>query len=310
MKNKNFDTCVSFFVQNGAFIGRFVRLDGVLNDILKHHDYPVNVSAALSEVTALGILCSAMLKFDGLFTLQLQGNGPVSLLVTDVTSQGKVRACAKFDDQKLKQAKTLRKTEDVTEEVPHLVGGGYMAMTIDALNGTPPYQGVVDLKGNNLSELALRYFKNSEQIDTQLKLFIKPKGKRFEAAGIMLQKVPLKGGKDIDMNAEDLGLAWEDTEAFIKSLTSDEVFDKKLSDEEILNRLFATSGLHISAKKEFVFGCRCTREKLQKTLASFEAKDLDEMCDDKGCLEAVCTFCGQKYVFERSELAGGNKYLH
>ena len=100
MSNKNFDNCVSFHIHNGAFAGRLVRLNDVLQDILKRHDYPVNVSAALSETTALAVLLANALKYKGLFTLQIQGNGPVSLLVADVTSEGKVRASAKFDEDK------------------------------------------------------------------------------------------------------------------------------------------------------------------------------------------------------------------
>ena len=313
MKNKNFDTCVSFFLENGAFMGRMVSLDKVLNTILNNHNYPLNVSSALAETTTLAVLCSAMLKFDGLFTLQLQGDGPVSLLVADVTAEGKVRACAKFDENKLKEAKKLRKTTDIIEPTPHLIGGGYMALTVDALNGTPPYQGIVDLKGKNLSELALRYFKQSEQINTHLKLFLKTpdsKNKTFLSAGIILQKVPLKGGQKLDIDENSLNSAWEDANAFIESLKDDEVFDSNLSTEEILYRLFHLNNLQISGYKNFEFGCRCSKEKLQKTFSSFKSEDLDDMCNKKGQIEATCNFCGQKYVFDRLSLSKEEKLLH
>ena len=312
MKNKNFDSCVSFFLQNGAFMGRFVRLDKVLSQILKNHKYPLNVSNAVAEVTTLAALSASMLKFDGLFTLQLQGNGPVSLLVADVTKDGKIRASAKFDEQKLNQAKTLRKTEDIVEETPHLIGGGYMALTVDELNGTTPYQGIVDLKGKNLSEIALRYFQNSEQIDTYLKLFIKKNennDESFLSAGIILQKMPLKGGKNADFDEERINIAWEDAGAFINSLKPDEVFDDTLSSEQILHRLFHSNNLQISAQRDFKFGCRCSKEKLKNTLCSFDQKDLEDMFDEKGCIEAVCNFCGQKYTFTRHELKLKEKYL-
>jgi len=312
LTTKIFDTCASFFLENGAFMGRLVRLNDVVNTIIKQHQYPKNVSVALAETTALAALVSSTLKYEGLFTLQIQGNGPVSLLVADVTGQGKIRACAKFDEEKLKQAKILRKTEDVIEEVPHLVGGGYMALTIDEQNGLAPYQGVVDLKGKNLSELALRYFAQSEQIETLLKLFVKaPSGESqaYFCAGIILQKIPLKGGKDVDINEEKLKQTLEDASAFIDSLKADEVFDASLSSEEILHRLFHANNLQISGEKSFEFGCRCSYEKLKKTLSSFDAKELDEMCDENGTIEATCHFCSQKYLFKRSELMKEEKLL-
>ncbi len=305
MKNKNFDTCVSFYLEDGAFIGRFVRLKNVLHTILKNHRPPKNIAYALSETTTLAALCSSMLKFDGLFTLQIQGNGPVSLLVTDVTSEGKIRSCANFDIQKLNKAKALRKTADIIEEVPHLAGGGYMAMTVDPLNGTTPYQGVVDLKGKNLSELALHYFASSEQIDTHLKLFTKKNcaQKDISSAGIILQKVPLKGGKDIALDAQKLSTAWEDVGAFIESLKEGEVFDQTLTNEEILYRLFHNNGLQISGEKSFAFGCRCSQEKLEKTFASFDAHELNDMFDNNGAMEVTCNFCGQKYKIEKDKIS-------
>ena len=309
MTTKNFDTCTSFYLENGAFIGRLVRLNKTLKTILSKHKYPADISVALAETTALAALMSAMLKFNGLFTLQIQGNGPVSLLVTDVTSEGKVRSAAKFDEEKLKKAKDLRKTQDIIEALPHLVGGGYMALTVDEQRGLPPYQGIVDLKGKNLTELALRYFKNSEQIDTILKLFVQKSGKSVEAGGIILQKTPSKGGHVNSIDNNSLSLIWEDLNAFAQSLQNEEMFNASLSNEEILYRLFHEHNLQISGAKNYVFGCRCSREKLKNTLLSFGAKEIDALCNENEQIEATCQFCSQKYIFNKNELKEEEKTL-
>lgn len=304
MSNKNFDSCVSFYTHGGAFTGRIVRLNDVLQNILSRHQYPVDVSSALAETTALSVLLSDALKYKGLFTLQIQGNGPVSVLVTDVTSEGKIRSCAKFDEEKLQEAKRLRKTQDIVEELPHLVGGGYMAFTIDQGPETQLYQGIVDLQGKNLTELALRYFKQSEQIDTILKLFVKrPEGESqtWQAAGIMMQKVALKGGKAQEMTEDELKEAWHEAEVFIESLSENEVFDADLSSADILYRLFHLSGLEIGRERRYEFGCRCSREKLLNTLSAFPEDRLNEMLEN-GKITATCQFCSEKYVFDKSEL--------
>lgn len=304
MNNRNFDVCVPFHIHGGAFAGRLVRLNGVLQNILSRHNYPENVSSALAETTALAVLLANALKYKGLFTLQIQGNGPVSVLVADVTSEGKVRSCAKFDEEKLKNAKALRKTEDEIEEVPHLVGGGYMAFTIDQGPETELYQGVVDLQGKNLTELALRYFKQSEQIDTILRLFVKrPAGesKSWQSAGILLQKVPLKGGKEFSTDEDALHEAWHEAGIFINSLADDEVFNAELSPAEILNRLFHSSNLVVSKEKSYEFGCRCSRDKLFSTLSGFGKSEIEEMAED-GKITATCSFCSEKYVFDKDEL--------
>ena len=303
MSNKNFDSCVSFSLAKGAFVGRIVRLDKVLQDILQKHGYPLNVSAALSETSALAILLSNSLKYEGLFTLQLQGNGPVSVLVADVTSEHKIRACAKFDNEQLCKAKALRKTEDVIEQVPHLVGGGHMAFTIDQGPDTDLYQGVVDLQGKTLSEIALRYFKLSEQIDTALKLFVKaPQGdsKSFLAAGIMLQKVPLKGGNKANVDEDAHNQMFDDAKAFIGSLSENEMFNSELSSDEILYRLFHSLDLEVTKNTPYEFGCRCSREKLFSTLSSFKDEDIEDMAEN-GKICATCHFCSTNYVFDKDE---------
>ena len=92
------------------------------------------------------MLLANALKFEGLFTLQLQGNGPVSTIVVDVTSNGKVRACANYDKERLEKAFALRKNEGEIEQTPHLLGNGTLAFTLD--DGVSNYhQGVVELQG-------------------------------------------------------------------------------------------------------------------------------------------------------------------
>lgn len=302
MPNNNFDNCVSFHIDNGAFRGRLVRLDSVINTILEKHKYPLPVSAVLAESSALAVLLASALKYDGLFTLQIQGNGPVPLVVIDVTSDGKVRACARFDEERLKKSQHLRKTDDQIEPAPHFLGEGFLAFTVDQGPDTELYQGIVDLQGKTLSECALRYFKQSEQIDTDLKLFFHTpgqEGKDWYAAGIMIQKIPEIGGK-IKEN-EEISESWDEAKIFMESLKDDEVFNAGLTSENILTRLFHTHSLAVTESKAYRFGCRCSREKLRDTLASFKPEEIDAMCEN-GKISATCHFCSENYVYDRAEL--------
>ena len=302
MVSKNFDTCASFHINNGAFYGRMVRLDEVINTILSKHQYTPVVSGILAESTALAALLSSSIKYDGLFTFQTQSNGPVSMVVVDVSSQGTIRASAKYDEARIERAKTLRKTEDEHEETPHFLGGGYMAFTVDQGGPDKMYQGVVDIQGKTLAECAMRYFKQSEQIDTYIRLFLQAPAtpqNRWQAAGILLQKLPSYGGKldaDVDINA-----AWEEAVVFIDSIKDAEVFDASLSAADLLHRLFHANGLEVEAGQHYHFGCRCNRDKLQAVLSSMSAADIDAMTEN-GKITAECNFCGEKYSFEKGEL--------
>ena len=224
------------------------------------------------------------------------------MVVVDVTSEGKIRACASFDEEHLKQNQELRKTSGEIEAAPHLMGKGHLAFTVDQGPNTELYQGIVDLQGKNLTECALRYFKQSEQIDTDLKLFLQaPEGESgsWLAAGIMLQKMPLKGGNE--SSPEEMEEAWNEAKVFMESLTQDEVFDAELTSEQLLHRLFHANNLSISKCKNYSFGCRCSREKLLQTLSTFSEDDINAMLENNK-VTATCHFCSEKYVFDKGEL--------
>ncbi len=302
MPNKNFDNCVSFYINDGAFQGRLVRLNEVVNTILTKHHYPLPVSAVIAESTALAAILASNLKYDGLFTLQTQSDGPVGMIVVDVTSDGKIRSCARFNEERLNAGQTLRKTLGEIEPAPHLMGKGHLAFTVDQGDKANLYQGIVDLQGKNLTECALRYFKQSEQIDTGLKLFFKaPTGesKSWLAAGIMLQKLPPK--KDMQTSAEEMAELWNQANIFMESLSEDEVFNAELSSEEILHRLYHSCDLHIGSSKNYTFACRCSREKLLNTLSTFSAEEIASMVEN-GKITATCHFCSEEYVFDPKEL--------
>jgi len=288
-------------LDNNAFRGRIVRLDKVLSDIFSHQTYPDNVAAAVAETSALGVLISSLMKFEGIFTLQIQGSGPLSVLVADVTSEGKVRATAKYDAKAIEEAQVLRKTEGQIEPAPHWLEQGNLIFTIDQGKNTELYQGVVDLQGKNLAECALRYFKNSEQIDTHLRLFLQKDGETWKSAGILLQKMPTNGGKDVSDDKDELAELWNEDKILTDSLKQEEIFDEKLSLEDILFRLFHEHQVRVAKENEYHFGCRCSRDKLLNTLSSMKKEDIDEMAEN-GKITATCNFCGQVYSFDVSEL--------
>src|SRR4051812_32017993 len=98
-----------FRLEKSNVRGRMVRLGSVLGEMMEQHKYPPPVSALLSEVVTLCLLLAGMLKYEGIFTLQIKGNGPIRLLVADVTSRGEVRAYAGFDAAAVKKAAKRKK---------------------------------------------------------------------------------------------------------------------------------------------------------------------------------------------------------
>src|SRR6185503_11354085 len=187
------DIVTPFEVAKLDLRGRVVRLGPVVDDILERHDYPQPIAKLVGEAIVLTVMLGSALKIDGRFILQTQTDGPVRMLVVDYTTPGKVRACARFDKDRVAAAMAAR-----TTDTGALLGRGHMAMTIDQGPDMSRYQGLVALDGKSFEEAAHEYFLRSEQIPTRIRLAVgeemsaAPGGARhrWRAGGLLVQFLP------------------------------------------------------------------------------------------------------------------------
>src|ERR1051325_9803350 len=120
------DTILPFEVAPLDLRGRVVRLGPVVDTILTGHGYPAPVARLLGEAIVLCIMLGSSLKFEGRFILQTQTDGPVRMLVVDFTTPDRLRACARFDKNRVAEAIAAGKTD-----AGAMLGRGHLAMTID-----------------------------------------------------------------------------------------------------------------------------------------------------------------------------------
>src|SRR4249919_2920800 len=183
------DTVMPFEVAKLDLRGRVVRLGPVVDEILSRHAYPQPVAKLLGEALVLTVMLGSSLKIDGRFILQTQTDGPVRMLVVDFTAPGKVRACARFDKDRVAAA-----IADGKADAGALLGKGHLAMTIDQGPDMSRYQGLVGLDGGSLEDAAHEYFHRSEQIPTRVRLAVGEEWRggdgpkhRWRAGGMLLQ---------------------------------------------------------------------------------------------------------------------------
>src|SRR5215475_1943589 len=160
------DLVQPFQIEPFALRGRLVRLGPALDSILTRHAYPAPVATMLGEAITLALALAGALKYEGVFTLQTKGDGPIKLMVADVTTAGAIRGYAQFDAARL-EAETA-----ATGSVPRLLGAGYLALTVDQGEHTERYQGIVELQGSTLAECVHHYFRQSEQVEAGLKVAV------------------------------------------------------------------------------------------------------------------------------------------
>ena len=159
------DFILPFILNEADLHGRVVRLADTVNQILRQHDYPKPVANLLGEALILTALLSAALKFEGVFTLQAKGDGPVSFLVCDATESGALRGYAKVDGD-------IPDNDGAGTPLRNLLGEGYLAFSVDQGDHTDRYQGIVELDGETLEECVHHYFRQSQQFQAAVKVTV------------------------------------------------------------------------------------------------------------------------------------------
>ena len=278
------DFILPFQLESCQLRGRIIRLHGAVDDILGAHAYPEKVSRLLGETVTLCGLLSSMLKYRGIFTLQVQGSGPLSMLVSDINSDGGIRACAAFKEEALAAA---------GDALPDLTGKGHIAFTVDQGPETDRYQGIVELKGRTLLECVQHYFAQSEQIETGIVMGVGLRDGKWRAQGLMLQRMPEEGGTASGNIEED---DWRRAMILMQSCKEDELLDPGLS-ADILTRLFHEEGVRVYDPRFLEKTCRCSFEKVEAVLKTMPEEDKQDMAED-GVITMTCEFCNQDYVFD------------
>jgi molecular chaperone Hsp33 len=293
------DLVFPFSVGGGAVRGRLARLGPAVDTILAGHGYPTPVAALLAETMALAAVLAAALKYDGVFTLQAQGDGAVSLLMADVTSDGAMRAYARFDE-----ARVAAVPAEQHGSVPWMLGAGYLAFTVDQGPDTDRYQGIVELVGHTLGECAHLYFRQSEQLDTAVKVAVRPPGEGagWAAAALMVQRLPAGAANAPILIAEEAADGWRRAAMLMSTATEAEMLDPTLAPGRLLHRLYHAETLQIFEPRRLAAKCRCSRAKVEGTLKSFPADEVAHLKDEDGRVVVTCEFCRTAYDFGQDDL--------
>lgn len=305
------DIVLPFQIGSSGLRGRLVRLGPAVDQILRQHDYPPPVATTLAEMVAIAAALAITLKYEGVFSMQVKGDGPVRLMVADVTTDGALRGYAQFDAAAVAALGTDRPS------VPRLFGAGYLAFTVDQGSHTERYQGIVELTGSTLAECTHHYFRQSEQFQAGLKVaaaeHVAGDGTtHWRAGALMLQRLPPEGAqgsaegrdltKPLDLALEDAEEDWHRALMLASSATSAELVDPKLLAWQLVDRLYLAEGVRIFRPHEMVHRCRCSRERMENVLRMLPPDDLEALkIDDR--VEVRCEFCNRMQVFGPAELA-------
>ncbi|SEG50958.1 Hsp33 family molecular chaperone HslO [Vibrio hangzhouensis] len=259
--------------------GELVQLDTAYQEILSSKDYPAPLQTLLGELLVSTSLLTATLKFEGSITMQLQGDGPVSLAVINGDHNQQLRGVARWEG-------------DIADDasIHDMMGKGYLVITITPDKGER-YQGVVGLEGNNLPEILEGYFERSEQLKTRLWIRTGEHEGKQHAAGMLLQVMPDGTGSPED---------FEHLEQLTNTVKDEELFG--LGANELLYRLYNQDKVQLFEPKEVEFHCSCSRERSAAAIVTVAQEEIFDILAHEGQVALHCDYCGTTYAFDEPEV--------
>lgn len=280
-----------FLFEHYPIRGHIVHLDASWRALLEHREYPTVIRNTLGESVAASVLLAATLKFEGTLSLQLQGQGPMHLMLAQCSDTLGVRGVARFREA------------DYQPDLASLSGAGTLTVTLENEDLSQRYQGVVPLTGERLTECLRSYFESSEQLPTRLWLHADEHG----ASGLLLQRLSddavksRSGGALLhEVDPAEIDDAWCRVQMLGDTVKPEEL--QSLSDRNLLRRLFAEDDVRLFESAPVFFRCRCSRERVVGMLRSLGANEVRSVLAEQGHVEVRCDFCNRAYRFDSVDI--------
>lgn len=266
------DSLRRFLIDKTPVRGEIVHLDATWRAVLERRAYPAPLERLLGEMMAAAALLSATLKFEGSLIMQMQGSGPVQLLVVEATSGHTLRSTAKWEG------------ELPEGNVKALLGTGRFVISIVPEDGRQTYQGIVAMEGDTIAEVLEHYMAQSEQLETRLWLASDAR----RAGGLLLQKLPATPTTDAD--------AWNRAVQLGSTIRREELLSLPATD--IIHRLYHEEDVRVFEPRPVAFRCSCSRERVTSMLRMLGHDEVRSIVAERNSVEIDCEFCGRHYSFD------------
>jgi len=296
-----------FIFERHPVRGHWVRLQDAWRELRSHADHPPAVTALLGEAVAAAVLLAATLKFRGMLTFQLQGNGAVRLLVAQCTHDFRLRAVARCDAAALSSLGGEVHREGLFRQLAGT--DGRITVTVEAEERSMRYQGVVPLSGGSLAESLAAYFASSEQLPTRVALAAND----ASVGGILVQRLPEAGAGE----PEEVAEAWDNAQRGISTLSPHALLEGR--PEELLTQGFLGHDLRLFRGAPVRFECRCSEGRVAGLLRALGPEEVRGVLKEQGSVTVTCEFCRRPYrfgpvdveaLFTTPPLSGGSEAIH
>ena len=252
----------------------------------RHNTSPV-ATAALGRLLTAGVMMGSMMKNDtDVLTLQINGDGPLGGITVTADSQGNVKGYVQNPD-------VILPPKNGKLDVGGAVGIGLLTVIKD-MGLKEPYSGQTILVTSEIAEDLTYYFANSEQVPSSVGLgVLMEKDNTVKCAGgFIVQLMPFAEEKVISRLEENVGK--------ITSVTK--LLEEGYTPQQLLSDLTEGLDLEVTDTMPAQFYCNCSKERVERAVASIGAKDIQEMIDEGKDIEVKCHFCNTAYNYSVDEL--------
>jgi molecular chaperone Hsp33 len=253
--------------------GRLVCLTGAWQRMLDGRDYPEDIAALLGHTTALNVLLGANQKGSGRVTLQVQGSGPVKLLVADCTAELRIRGMASYEKQ-----------EAFEGSERSLLGDGRLSVTLEDVKSGQLYQSLVPLEGETLEQIFEHYLSQSEQTTAFLRL----RADGGALCGLLLEKLPRADARDPD--------GWNRVRHLAETLELDDTVNTQPYD--LLTRVFPEELMRVFRLYAVEYHCPYDETKVKDMLLGLGREEVEAILAEQGEVVIRNEMCNHEYRFD------------
>ena len=262
-----------FLLEDSGIRGALVRLEETWRQVIAEHNYTPQVRALLGEGIAATVLLASGLKAKPSVSLQLQGEGPVKLMVIQCTDGLRVRGMAHYSS---------------APPTSPLLGQGRLVVNLDTGRPNGFFQGIVPMSSSKLDGCLEAYFKQSEQLATRLIL----KSSDTRVAGLLVQVLP--GHQEDVANS-----VFDDVAACADTVSTAELTE--LAADRLLPKLFAGHAIRLFSPKAVAHDCRCTPDRLAGVVRMLGEDEVKSLLAEQGHIELTCEFCNRSFRYDDGE---------
>ncbi len=260
----------------------------LVNEAINRHQTGPTASVALSRGLTGAALMGALLKVKQRVALKFEGSGPLTKVIVEADSYGRVRG---YVGNPAVDLPLVAGQQDLINGI----GKAGLLTVIKDLRLKELSESVIPLAVSDFQNDLNDYFEQSEQIRTTIQLgeVLTADGRVEISGGLLIQDIPTLGEDDTILHLQERLQEMPPVSALLHG---------KETPEEILAIVFEGVGYEILEKRPLKFQCDCSWDRTRQALATLGTEDIQQLLETDKEVTVNCHYCHQEYLFNEFEL--------